>query len=192
MFNKAAIFTLMLITTVLSGCTTYQQPVKDVDLVEVSYDAVDTLLKQLSQPIPKGSLIIVSTLVNVDDLNQTSAFGRIVSDQLASAFNNSGYRIRGMEMQTALFVKEESGILHLSDETKETLGKYNASALVAGVFAAGRRTAYVSLRIVDLNSKNIISSTDYSVPMGPDARVLLKPKKTGDAKPELDINGLNP
>ena len=192
MFNKAAIFTLMLITTVLSGCTTYQQPVKDVDLVEVSYDAVDTLLKQLSQPIPKGSLIIVSTLVNVDDLNQTSAFGRIVSDQLASAFNNSGYRIRGMEMQTALFVKEESGILQLSDETKETLGKYNASALVAGVFAAGRRTAYVSLRIVDLNSKNIISSTDYSVPMGPDARVLLKPKKTGDAKPELDINGLNP
>jgi len=192
MFNKAAIFTLMLITTVLSGCApSYQKPVKDVNLVEVSYDAVETLLKQLSQPIPKGSLIIVSTLVNVDDLNQTSAFGRIVSDQLASAFHNSGYRIKGMEMQTALFVKEENGMLHFSDETKETLAKLNASALVAGVFAAGRRTAYVSLRIVDINSKNIISSTDYAVPMGPDAKALLKPKNTGDAKPEIDVNGLN-
>lgn len=191
MYNKTAIFILMIITTVLSGCSTSaQKPVKDVDLVEVSYDAVERLLEQSSQPIPKGSLIVVSTLVNVDDMNQTSAFGRIVSDQIASAFNNSGYRIKGMEMQTALFVKEKSGMLHLSDETKETLGKHNASALVAGVFAAGRRTAYVSLRIVDLNSKNIISSTDYSVPMGPDAKVLLKPRETGDAKP--DINGLNP
>ena len=193
MYNKVAIFILMLSATVLSGCSTSSQPlIKDVDLVEVSYDAVDTLLKKLSQPIPKGSLIVVTTLVNVDDLNQTSAFGRIVSDQIASAFNNSGYRIKGMEMPTSLLAKEEGGMLYLSDEAKETLIKHNASALVVGKFAAGRRTAYVSLRIVDLNSKNIISSTDYAVPMGPDARVLLKPEKTGGAKPAIDVNGLNP
>ena len=184
MYNKTAIFILMLVTTVLSGCAPrFQAPVKDVDLVAVSYQSVATLLKQLSQPIPKNSLIIVSTLVNVDDLNQTSAFGRIVSDQIASAFNNSGYRIRGMEKPTALFVKEEAGMLHLSDETKETFKQLDASALVVGVFAAGKRTAYVSLRIVDINSKNIISSTDFSVPMGPDAKVLLTPKETGDAQP---------
>lgn len=40
------------------------------------------------------------------------------------------------------------------------------------------------MRIVDLATKNIISFTDFSVPMGPDARVLLKPKETGDAKPK--------
>jgi len=184
MYNKALIFILIFITTSLSGClTNYRKPIEDVDLVEVSYDAVDTLLEQLSQPIPEGSLIVVSTLVNVDDLNQTSAFGRIVSDQIASALNNSGYRIRGMEMRTELFVKEGGGMLHLTDETKKTLEEHNASALVVGVFAAGRVSAYVSLRIVDINSKNIISSTDFSVPMGPDARVLLKLKQTGDAKP---------
>jgi len=185
MNNKMAIIMLMFFTAVLSGCkTAYQRPIEDVNLVEVSYDAVDTLLKKASKPLPKNSLIVVSTLVNVDDLNQTSAFGRIVSDQIASAFNNGGYRIMGMEMPTAVFVKEEGGMLHLSDETKKTLEGHNASALVVGVFAAGRRTAYVSLRIVDLATKNIISSTDFSVPMGPDARVLLKPKETGDAKPK--------
>ena len=182
MYNKAAIFFLIFITTILSGCLSkYRHPIEDVNLVEVSYDAVDTLLKQLSQPIPKGSLIIVSTLVNVDDLNQTSAFGRIVSDQIASAFNNSGYRIRGIEMATEQFVKESGGMIHLSDKAKRTLRKHKASALVVGVFAAGRVSAYVSLRIIDINSKAIISSTDFSVPMGPDARVLLKLKQTGDA-----------
>ena len=184
MYNKATIFILIFITISLSGClNNYRKPIEDVNLVEVSYDAVDTLLKQLSQPIPKDSLIIVSTLVNVDDLNQTSAFGRILSDQIASAFNNSGYRIRGMEMPTEDFVKEGGGMLHMSNETKKTLRKHRASALVVGVFAAGRVSAYVSLRIVDVNSRNIISSTDFSVPMGPDARVLLKLKQTGDAIP---------
>ena len=80
-------------------------------------------------------------------------------------------------------VKEGGGMLHMSNETKKTLRKHRSSALVVGVFAAGRVSAYVSLRIVDVNSRNIISSTDFSVPMGPDARVLLKLKQTGDAIP---------
>lgn len=61
-------------------------------------------------------MIVVSTLVNVDDLNQTSAFGRIVSDQIASVFNNAGYRIMGMEMPTAVFVKEEGCICPMKPE----------------------------------------------------------------------------
>ena len=181
MYKKFPIFILTLIITSLTACTPYgMRPIEDVDLVDVSYDAVDDLLDNLSQPIPKGSLIVVSTLVNADDLNQTSAFGRIVSDQIASAFNKSGFRIKGMEMPTANFVKEEGGLLQLTDETKETLRKNNVNALVAGVFAAGRENAYVSLRVIDIASKNVISSTDFNVPMGPDARVLLKTRKTGN------------
>ena len=184
MYNKLVVSTLIFVAAILSGCApSAQTPIKDVDLVEISYDSVETLLDQLSQPMAKGSLVVVSTLVNVNDLNQTSAFGRIVSDQIASAFNNSGYRIRGIEMPTMLFVDNEGGMLQLSDETKNTLKEHGASALVVGEFAAGRRTAYVSLRIVDIKSKNIISSTDFSVPMGPDARVLLKLQQTGEAAP---------
>ena len=186
MNKKVVIFTLALLMPLLNARTLYyQKPVEDVDLVEVSYDSVDTLLDQMSQPISKGSLIVVSTLVNVNDLNQTSAFGRIVSDQIASAFNNSGYLIKGMEMPTANFVKVDGGFLHLTEETKKTLKANNVSALVAGVFAAGTETAYVSLRVIDIASMNVISSTDFSVPMGPDARVLLKSRATGEAKPKL-------
>ncbi len=185
MYNKMAVFILIFITTILSGCTShYYRPVEDVDLVEVSYDSVDRLLEEVSQPIPKGSLIVVSTLVNVNDLEQTSAFGRIVSGQMASAFNNSGYRIKRMEMPTKFFVEDKGGMLHLTDEALQSLNKHQASAIVVGVFAAGSRTAYVSLRVVDILSQNTISSTDFSVPMGPDTSLLLETNDTGDAKPE--------
>jgi curli biogenesis system outer membrane secretion channel CsgG len=187
MNKKVMVFIVVLLIPMLNACVRsgYNNnalyPVQDIDLIEVSHKSVKTLLEQSSKKIPKGSLIVVSTLVNVDNLKQTSAFGRIVSNQIGSAFNNAGYRIRGMELPTNSFVVSEGGFLHLTDETKKSLRDKNVSALLAGVFAAGKKSAYVSLRLVDISSTDIISSTDFVVPMGPDTKALLKSRKTGDS-----------
>ena len=182
MLKKITIIIPVLLITILSGCGIFgYHDVKDEDLVEVSYDSVDELREKLTRTIPQSSLILVSTLLNVDDLYKTSSFGRIVSNQIASAFHNSGYRIIGMEMPIDLFAMEKGGTLKLSDETKEMLKPYNATVIVGGVYAPGKKNAYVSLRIIDLYTKNIISSIDFSVPMGPDARKLLVSKKVGSA-----------
>lgn len=182
MLKKATIFISALLITLLNGCSWNRyQEIKDADLVEVSYDATSTLQDKLTRTVPQNSLIIVSTLLNVDNLNQTSSFGRIISDQIASAFHNSGYQIIGMEMPIDLFVMQEGGALHLSDETKAILKHYHAAVLVGGVYAPGKKNTYVSLRIVDINTKNVISSTDFSVPMGPDAKKLLESKEVGSA-----------
>lgn len=180
MLKKTTFFIPALLAATLSGCGMNQQyEIKDANLVEVSYDAVDELKDKLTRVVPKNSLIIVSTLLNVDNLNKTSAFGRIVSDQIASAFHQSGYQVIGMEMPIDLFMMKEDGTLQMSDETKAMLKHYNASVLVGGVYAPGKRNTYVSLRMVNLNTKNIISSTDFSVPMGPDAKLLTQPKDVG-------------
>lgn len=164
----------------LAGCTPkYYDQVKDANLVEVSYDAVDTLLCKLKREVPKNSLVIVSTLLNVDDLKKTSSFGRIISDQIASALHNSGYQIIGMELPIDLFVMQPDGTLHLPDEVKQMLKHYNAATLVGGVYAPGKKNTYVSLRMVNLETRNIISSTDLSVPMGPDAKALLESRDVG-------------
>ncbi len=185
-FTMALLIPLLTTACVRSGYNNNSMyPTEDIDLIEVSYKAVQTLLRQSSKPIVKGSLIVVSTLVNVDDLKQTSAFGRIVSNQMGSGFNNSGYPIRGMELPTANFVVSEGGFLHLTDETKKNLREKKVSALVAGVFAAGKRSVYVSLRLIDISNMNIISSTDFVVPMGPDTKALLKSRQTGDKLPSV-------
>jgi len=183
MLKKASIFLPAILIATLNGCSTspYYQETKDTDLVEVSYDAACTLQHNLKRTIPEGSLIIISTLLNVDDLKKTSSFGRIISDQLASAFHNSGYRIIGMELPIDLFVMQEGGALHLPNEAQKILKKYGAAAIVGGVYAPGKRSTYVSLRMIDTDSKNIISSTDLSVPLGPDVKVLLESKDVGSA-----------
>ncbi len=181
MLKKLTIFALVVPMLALSGCykAPYYQTPDDADLIEVSYDAANTLQSNLSRTIPKNSLIIVSTLLNVDDLKKTSSFGRIISDQIASAFHTLGYRIIGMEMPIDLIVMQQGGGLHLSDETKKMLKNYKAAAIVGGVYAQGDKTAYISLRAIDTNSNNVIASTDISVPMGLDTKVLLESKDVG-------------
>jgi len=173
--NKYQLFaSALLTTTLLGGCTPnyYHSTVEDDNLVEVSYEAIEQLRLNLKQPLPRGSLVVINSLVNVDDLGQTLPFGRIVSDQLSSAMHQAGYRVMGMELPTEIFAKSEAGILELPEKTKAALKDAHADALVIGTYAAGRQNVYVSLRVVEIATQNIISSTDYSIPMGPDAKRL--------------------
>ena len=175
--NKMLVSALLAFT-MLSGCSSYYRyntEIKDDDLVEVSYEAVEQLLQNLKQPLPRGSLVVINSLVNVGDLGQTLPFGRIVSDQISSALHRNGYRVMGMELPTEIFSKNEAGILVLPEKTQEALNNVHARALLIGTYAAGRKNVYVSLRVVEISTQNIISSTDYSIPMGPDARSMALP-----------------
>lgn len=174
MKKNSILASILLALTSLSGCGVYNQYhyVKDDDLVEVSYEVTEHLLLNLKQPLPKGSLIVVNSLVNVNDLGQTLPFGRIVSDQITSALSRSSYRVMGMELPTEIFAKNDAGILVLPEKTKQALNDVHANALVLGTYAAGQKNVYVSLKVVELATQNVISSTDYSIPMGPDAKRL--------------------
>ncbi len=174
MKTKSMLLPALLLLSLLSGCSSWYRyhDIEDDDLIEVSYDAVDQLLKNLKQPLPRGSLVVINSLVNVDDLGQTLPFGRIVSDQISSAVHQAGYRVTGMELPTEIFAKNDAGILQLPEKTKEALNAVHANAVIVGSFATGRSNVYVSLRVVEIATGNIISSTDYSVPMGPDAKTL--------------------
>ncbi|MCQ8105617.1 FlgO family outer membrane protein [Methylomonas sp. SURF-2] len=180
MNKKPMIVSALLALTLLSGCSSYYRhsEVKDDDLVEVSHKAVERLLQNLKQPLPRGNLVVINSLVNVGDLGQTMPFGRIVSDQLSSAMHQNGYRVMGMELPTEIFNKNEVGILELPEKTKEALNNVHANALVIGTYAAGRKNVYVSLRVVEIATQNIISSTDYSIPMGPDAKAMALPPES--------------
>jgi flagellar FlgO protein len=181
MVNKKTIFSALLAMS-LSGCVPwyYDREPKDENLVDVSFDAVDSLIENMRRPLPAGSLVVINSLVNVDDLSQSVSFGRIMSDQISSAFHRAGYQIIGMELPTEIFDANDDGILHLADETKQALNDAGASALVVGVFAPGKRNAYVSLKVFDIATESVISTTDLSVPMGPDAKKLLKPQKPAE------------
>jgi TolB-like protein len=190
---KKQLFVLAVILTLLSGCSRLfyrQAETSDDNLVEMSFEGVQKLLLGLREPLPKGSLVVINSLINVTDLGQTLAFGRIVSDQISSALQNNGYIVTGMELPTEMFAKNEAGILQLPEKTKDALNALGARAVVIGSYAPGRNNIYISLRLVDIASQTVISSTDYAVAMGPDAKALTLPPlpipaPTATPKPQI-------
>lgn len=194
MLKKAAILIPALIpaflAATLSGCGSSLRYYKtqgylNTDLIEDTGDATDALKDELTRKVPKGSLIVVSTLLNVKNLKETSSFGRLISDQIATDLHNSGYQIIGMDLPIDLFMMTETGELKLSDEDKALLKRYNAIVLVGGVYAPGKQNTYVTLRAVNRFTKQVIASTDFSVALGPDVKILLKTKDAGTAAAPL-------
>ena len=189
MLKKTTILIPALLIVMLSGCSsTFRffraQTYLNTDLIEASHDATDELKGQLCRKIPKGSLIVVSTLLNVKkNPNETSSFGRLISHQVATSLQNSGYQIIALDLPIDLFMMEDDGELLLSEEQKALLRRYNAAVMVGGIFAPGRQTAYVTLRAVNRFTRHVIAATDFSVVLGPDVKNLLKPKDAGSLIP---------
>ena len=192
MLKKSTILISALLIATLSGCgSTFRffksQSYLNTDLIEASHDATDKLEDKLTGKISKDTLIVVSTLLNVKNLKETSAFGRIISNQIATTFHELGYHIIGMDLPADLFMMTEKGGLQLSDEDQAILRKYKTVYLVGGVYAAGKQNAYVSLRAVDRFTKQVIASTDFSVVLGPDVKTMLKSKDTGVISPAGEL-----
>ena len=70
----------------------YQRYYKDSNLVDVSYIIVDKLENNLKTPISPDDTIIVASFVDLNNLETSSTFGRIMAEQVGSRFAQKAIR----------------------------------------------------------------------------------------------------
>lgn len=158
------------------------QLAKDTCFTATNYRAADSLLKKLKAQLPKDSLILVASFVNIDDLSESSTFGRIVAEQFASRFNQKGYTTLEMKLRTKVFIKERSGEFLLSRELKQISTKHSAKAVVVGSYAVASSKVYLTARVIHFPDGRVLSSHDYTIPIGRDTLKMLL-KGSDKAKP---------
>lgn len=155
--------------------------VKDTNIRSANYNAVDFLLEKLPTKLRKDSPVLVASLVNLDNLNESSTFGRVVSEQIASRLKQKDYSTIEMKLRTTVFIKEGSGEFLLSREISKISIKHRAQAVVVGTYAVASDRVYITVRIVNVDDGNILASYDYEIPMSRDVfKMLLKGKNTQD------------
>jgi len=144
----------------------YQKTEKpSVDLVAVSYAIVNKLENNLKAPLSPDDTIIVASFVDIDNLNSSSTFGRIMAEQVGSRLAQKGYRVKEMKLrQQSVFVEERKGEFLLSRDLKNISLNNNASAVVVGTYACSMDKIYVSIRFVNPSTGIILASFDYGVP----------------------------
>ncbi len=146
-----------------------------------NYKAVEYLIKKLPKEMLGDSPLLVASFVNLDDLKESSTFGRVVSEQISSRFKQLGYTAIEMKLRTTIFIKESSGEFLLSDELSEISSKHHAQAVVAGSYAAASDRVYLTVRVINVTDSRILASYDYNIPMTRDVfKMLLKGREDTD------------
>lgn len=144
---------------------------------KANYRAADALLNSICPKLPKDSPILVANFVDIDNLNSTSTFGKVVSEQIASRFKQKHYATIEMKLRTSIFIREGSGELLLSRELSEISTKHRAQAVVVGTYAVASKKVYITARVVNASDGRVLSSYDYDIPITSDVfKMLLKGK----------------
>lgn len=155
----------------LTACAT--PPIHDSDIVSASYAAADRLIAQASWIQRDAQPVLVASLVNINALESSSAFGRIAAEQISSRLAQQGLTVIEMKTRNNVFIEQDNGEFVLSRSVRDLSRAHRAAALAAGTYAVGRESVYVSTRLIRALDGVVIASYDYTLPLGPDTRALL-------------------
>ena len=139
----------------------------------VSYRATEQLAGTARPMLDTGSRVLIASLADIDDLDRSSTFGRMVGEQVSSRMAQLGYAVQEVRLRNSLMVREGTGELILSRDLNRIGRESNAQAIVAGTYAVGGRWIYVTLRMIGAGTGQVLSAVDFVVPVDRDTAKLV-------------------
>lgn len=153
--------TLAVVTGMLGGC------LAQTDLIKSSYQVADALTLQLDQPDQGANYpLVVASFVNIDNLEQSSTFGRAIAEYVGSRFSQNGFKVVELKLRDTVYIKQNSGEFLLSREVKNLSTEHEVKALVVGTYSLAEDTVYVSAKVIDPSDATILATHDYSLRVG--------------------------
>ncbi len=144
------------------------------DYIGKTYDAVDRMLTQAERgQFNKFEPVIVATLVNIDELSESSRLGRSVSEQVAARMTQRGYQVIELKLRGDLFVKRTEGELLLSREIKDISQRHKAQAVVVGTYSMADKFIHVNLKLVTGDTHHALAAIDYGMPLDDNTKTLI-------------------
>ena len=165
------------------------------DLDHIAYTAGDMLERNLLYHLDRTLPILSASFVDLDNLNETSAFGRLIGEQIASRFSQHGYKVVELRLSNGkVLVKEKNGELALSREMKRIDKSHDAQAIIVGTYCTAENWAFVSTRLVSTLDNSILSSYNFSIKMGELLKMLAKKNISNAAtsKKTVEISDIKP
>lgn len=178
------------LSVVQSGCTSFNGSRLEnilganTNLIEFSYGIADRLTESAFPPlVPRhpDMPVLVTTLVDNNDLQRTTRFGRILQEHIASRFVQLGYTVKEIKMAKTVRIEPKSGETVLSRDLAQLSDQQQAQAILAGTFSRGNRTLYISARLINPANDNILASDDFQLYMDDDILALFGVQRGTDS-----------
>ncbi len=192
-------FVLSVMFFQLQSCSSFNGTVfegylgADKNLVKLAYEIAEDLEKKAFPPlIPRHpeQPILSTTFVNNNNLTEASHFGRILQEHITSRFVQLGYTAREIKLRGEMQIEPHDGETILSRNLAEIQPSQTAQAVTVGTYSYTNRVMYISARLIDPQSSNIISSVDYKLIMDKNVLAMfgLKMQSENDYLPVAEPN----
>ena len=155
----------------LGGCASVEDGL-GANLITLNYRAADMLMQGVA--LDPRQPVLVATLVDQEDLGESSRLGRLFSEQYSSRLSNQGVRVVELKLREQLFMKQSTGALLLSREVRDVSRAHDAQAVVVGTYTSSGQTLYVSLKLVRPEGNTVVSAHDYALPLNNNIKGLLR------------------
>lgn len=148
--------------------------------INVNKEAAEELLFQLAQKTTVNSAdihtMLISTLVNIDNLQESSTLGRIVSEQISARFTSAGYRMVELKFHETIYVEGSGGggEFMLSRNTERLAHAYAAQAVVVGSYAQSNDFVYINLKVIRPDTNAVLATHDYALPLNHNNKRMLR------------------
>ena len=148
----------------------YQETIHDADITLENYTAADHLMRHALMILRPEHRLLVTTIADIDNLEDSTSLGRLLTEHLAARFAQKGYTVKEVKLHPGLILIPRTGEFILSRE----VGDVHADVVIAGTYAVGRNLVYITLKMLECKSGNVISSYAYTLPLGPNTLALLE------------------
>lgn len=168
---------LAILTLVVSACASDRVPGPNNRMLAAHHDAVKYLIRMAGTELQPNSRMIAASFADVNNLTQSSTFGRMASQNLVSAFVIEGYSFVEMLMRSSVYIDQREGEFLLSREVADISAQHNAPIVLVGTYAVADDNVFVTARLIRTADNVIIASYDYAVPYTRDMRSLVRPQR---------------
>lgn len=154
-------------------------------LNQYTYAAADRLESNLLYRIDRTLPILSTSFVSFDNLEDSSTFGRMLGDQVASRFSQHGYNVIELKLRSdQVVIREGTGELALSRNLAHIQDQYDAQAVLVGTYTFSHNLAFIGCKIVRTRDNTILASHDFTIRMDPIMQAIAgeafaRPRKPG-------------
>jgi hypothetical protein len=143
-------------------------------MLNANMAAGDALGSMLLRRIGSGGGIVAASFVDMDNLDQSSGFGRWASQQVGSRLGQHGFRMLDVRLGSELRMDVRQGEFLLSRDAARLLSsEYDAHAALVGVYTVSGSMIFVSARVVRLADNALLAAYEYYVPRDGDVAAFL-------------------
>lgn len=104
-----------------------------------------------------GQRLILTTVVDIDNLYVTSRFGRTLTESLATSLFRHGFGVVEIRKSSEILMKSDSGELMLTRDAALLARQQEAGAILTGTYSLTPNSVIVNLRLLEAGSQRVLS-----------------------------------